>query len=468
MTVWNKIWEKYRDFEPYYACVLQPLIPLADEEEKFLCSTDGKYLFYHPKRLEVVWKHPKNWSWMVASLNHLALHLLQGDIATAARGVVDTDLFNLAAELSVDRQQNGIPNRSGKLQEFLKKTEALQPYLSTAEWYKLLDEWNVDGALQPRENFKEIQMDDHSCWYRMRLSARQQEAGGNGTHSPQPNHMQQQKGLVEKKQQDEQQKEENDKNKTKQNSRDTRDNKEQHYYEKNRQEQRRQPNDGLLDCRQGANDSDQTEQLRCAKTPPKNFYDVMRQHLRWVEAENKAEEIDYRLYGYAQELYGDTLLCEPPEEGLEQVIRRIAIAIDVSGSCSDCYPEFLKDVFDFLQKAEETELKLELYLLFIDTRIQKEVLIQSFTDFEKILKEKITGFGGTDFCPLQEWSNALDVPLEALFVFTDGFADFPETAPDYKYYLVMRPEDIDDIENASYMDLPAYAEILKLEEETCV
>jgi len=103
------------------------------------------------------------------------------------------------------------------------------------------------------------------------------------------------------------------------------------------------------------------------------------------------------------------------------------IAVDVSGSISD--DELNQCIAEI--NAIKGQLRARVTVIAIDDKIAPG-FPKVFEAWEEIsLTEPISGSGGTDFRPVFDWQETLDVAADVLIYFTDAQGTFPSQAPAY-------------------------------------
>lgn len=178
------------------------------------------------------------------------------------------------------------------------------------------------------------------------------------------------------------------------------------------------------------------------KSKTSGYRAVLRRLLQHGESVKEEDTIDYSLYLYGLECYGDVPLIEPAEVAEKLKLETLVLATDISGSCEYAIPAFLGETVQILQDVAGLVGRGKVYYLECDAEITKQKLYEDFDTAEKELSHKtVTGFGGTDFRPVfhaVEEYRAKGETIDALFYLSDGDGAFPEEAPDYPVYFVMK------------------------------
>ncbi len=160
------------------------------------------------------------------------------------------------------------------------------------------------------------------------------------------------------------------------------------------------------------------------------------------------EEFDYIYYTYGLEHYGNLPLIEPLEYKETKKVREFVIAIDTSASCrGPVVQAFLQKTYSILKGTENFFHKMNVHIVQCDNEIQSDTKITSDEDFEHFMKYgKLNGFGATDFRPVFEYIDKLQMQgefenLKGLIYFTDGYGIYPERMPDYDVIFAFLDED---------------------------
>ncbi|MCD7775527.1 MAG: VWA-like domain-containing protein [Clostridiales bacterium] len=178
------------------------------------------------------------------------------------------------------------------------------------------------------------------------------------------------------------------------------------------------------------------------------------------------DEFDYIYYTYGLSLYKNIPLVEPLEYREEKRIREFVIAIDTSGSCRGKTVEnFLKRTYSVLKNTESYFERVNIHIIQCDKVVQRDEKITSREEFERYMDNIVlSGFGGTDFRPVFEYTDGLIAKrelnnLRGLIYFTDGFGTFPVEAPKYETAFVFVDE------NYTIPQVPAWALKIVLRED---
>ncbi len=177
------------------------------------------------------------------------------------------------------------------------------------------------------------------------------------------------------------------------------------------------------------------------------------------------EEFDLAYYTYGLERYGNMPLLESMETREVNRIQDFVVAVDTSYSTSgDLVQGFLQETFDILMERDRFFCHARIWVLQCDERVQREDVVRSQEDMERLFREfEICGGGGTDFRPVfsyvdERLSQGAFDNLCGLLYFTDGKGIYPRRKPAYKTaFLFLR----DYEENG----VPPWAMRLRLEEE---
>ncbi len=193
-----------------------------------------------------------------------------------------------------------------------------------------------------------------------------------------------------------------------------------------------------------------------------DYKETLKRLLCHGESTKEEDTIDYNLYLYGLECYGDVPLIEPAELTEKRKMETLALAIDISGSCIDAVPLFLRETIQMLKDARDLVEKGKVYYLECDTEITEKTLYEDFdTAVKRLSRRDVLGGGGTDFRPvftaLEEYIEKGN-KVDALFYLSDGMGEFPETPPTYPVYFVMKEE----WKNEWEMELPEWVNLILL------
>lgn len=184
--------------------------------------------------------------------------------------------------------------------------------------------------------------------------------------------------------------------------------------------------------------------VEAAKENENSYYEILSQFLK-NSKEQKAppEAIDYVLYQYGLDLYGDVPLIEPPDSEELLELNTICLAIDTSGSCSgEVANKFLRETYNLFRDLQQISTGGELYLFQCDDEIQSEEYYERIADLAEVMEKKkeLYGFGGTSFIPVFERINGLieeGKKIDCLIYLSDAYGDFPEMQPEYPVFFVL-------------------------------
>ena len=152
--------------------------------------------------------------------------------------------------------------------------------------------------------------------------------------------------------------------------------------------------------------------------------------------------MDYMLYQYGFELYGDVPLIEPLEVTEGPAFHTLAIAVDVSGSCTcgEIMEKFWGETYNCILQVKGQHTEGEVLLLQCDEAVRDEKRFR-LDEFEEMPDRiEVKGNRGTSFVPVFERIEDLaeeGVKVDALIYLTDGEGFYPKNKPDYPVYFVM-------------------------------
>ncbi|MCR5154309.1 MAG: VWA-like domain-containing protein [Lachnospiraceae bacterium] len=179
------------------------------------------------------------------------------------------------------------------------------------------------------------------------------------------------------------------------------------------------------------------------------------------------EEFDLNFYTYGLKLYKNMPLVEPLETRESKKIRRLAIVVDTSGSCSgEAIKSFLEKTYSVILNEESFFTAFNVHIIQADAAVTKETLIRSKEEFAAFSENfEVAGNGGTDFRPAIDYVTkkyeAGEMPeLCGLLYFTDGIGIYPKKSPPYKTAFVF----IKKLGDPTGLPVPAWAERLVLDE----
>ncbi len=208
---------------------------------------------------------------------------------------------------------------------------------------------------------------------------------------------------------------------------------------------------------------------RCDYTKLLRRFTVMGEDLSVNE-----EEFDYIYYTYGLSHYGNLPLIEPLEYRDVKKIKEFVIALDTSASCKGpLLRRFLRRTYSILKSTEHFFQKINVHILQCDSQVRMDTRIGCQEDLEDFLRrEKLQGFGSTDFRPVFSYVERLQESgefenLKGLLYFTDGYGVYPERMPDYDV-LFLFPEEDDKRPRVPSWAIGAVLEEEELEEENAV
>lgn len=183
------------------------------------------------------------------------------------------------------------------------------------------------------------------------------------------------------------------------------------------------------------------------KAGTQNYEELLEElfQVREVSRE-EPDSIDPMFYSYGLDLYEDVPLIEPVEISEKPSFHALAIAIDVSGSCTtdSVMKSFWGETYECIRQLKERHAEGEIILFQCDDRIQREQRLE-LDEFSKVPQGvNIIGMGGTSFVPVFERLEQLQeegTSVDALIYLTDGCGYYPKKEPDYPVYFVMPQED---------------------------
>ena len=186
------------------------------------------------------------------------------------------------------------------------------------------------------------------------------------------------------------------------------------------------------------------EHLKIANQRSYDYKDSLQKFLEVKEVYR--EDLDafdpiYYLYGLYE--LGRRPLIEYAEYKEVPVLDELAIVIDTSGSTYySVVSKFLEITYNIILTTAHPTHQFKIYIIQVDTQVQDAKLITGFDDFKAYMDDfELKGGGGTDFKPGFAYVDKLIADkainrLKGLIYFTDGYGDFPETAPAYDSLIV--------------------------------
>ncbi len=163
------------------------------------------------------------------------------------------------------------------------------------------------------------------------------------------------------------------------------------------------------------------------------------------------DSFDYIFYTYGLDHYKNMPLVEPLEYKDVKKIDEFVIAIDTSQSCPpDTVKAFLEETYGMLCDRESFFKKVNVHILLCDAGISSDVVITCREDFERYIHDfQVTGFGGTDFRPVFDYTEKLIEDgsfhhLKGLIYFTDGYGEFPKKKPPFETAFIFMTEEYSD------------------------
>lgn len=160
------------------------------------------------------------------------------------------------------------------------------------------------------------------------------------------------------------------------------------------------------------------------------------------------DEFDYIYYTYGLEHYGNLPLIEPLEYKEANKVREFVIAIDTSASCRGAVVKaFLRKTYSILKGSENFFHRVNVHIIQCDNQVQSDTKITNDEDFDTFMQYgKLTGFGATDFRPVFDYIEKLQLQgefenLKGLIYFTDGYGIYPRRMPKYDVIFAFLDED---------------------------
>jgi len=204
------------------------------------------------------------------------------------------------------------------------------------------------------------------------------------------------------------------------------------------------------------------QQIIAAPETNREYRSFLRQFLKDTYTEKEASDsIDLMLYSYGEELNEGSPLIEPNECNECPGLNAIAIAIDVSGSCSgEVAGKFLREVGHLLRDINGQLGAGCIYLFTCDSEIQFEAKMDAgdLAHFPCRVMN-LSGWGGTSFVPvfdrIQKIEEELQCPFDCLIYLTDGDGLYPAEKPSYPVFFIMEHD---------YKNSPYWIQVLTMEE----
>ena len=220
----------------------------------------------------------------------------------------------------------------------------------------------------------------------------------------------------------------------------------------------------------GSGSAGEMELVRAKGENQNSFYNLLMEFLRNRESPKvPPDAIDYTLYQYGLELYGDMPLIEPPDCEERVNLNTICLAIDTSGSCSEEIAEtFLRETYNILRDIRRISRGGEIYLFQCDDELQKEEYYQSLEEIPWEGQESVElfGFGGTSFVPVFQRIEELKEEgksIDCLIYFTDACGEFPEETPDYPVFFILPMSEKEMRQDKFLKQVPAWIQKVGLE-----
>ncbi len=196
-----------------------------------------------------------------------------------------------------------------------------------------------------------------------------------------------------------------------------------------------------------ANENCKEETFKVGKGGTQNYRELLKEllHVREVCKEEE-DSIDPMFYHYGFTLYEDVPLIEPMESCEKPALHTLAIAVDVSGSCTreEIMKSFWGETNECICQMKQSHAEGQVLLLQCDDAIrwEEQVALNEYVSKEEEIK--VHGFGGTSFIPVFNRIAELEkegMCVDALIYLTDGLGFYPQKKPDYPVYFVLPRED---------------------------
>lgn len=209
---------------------------------------------------------------------------------------------------------------------------------------------------------------------------------------------------------------------------------------------------------QGSGAGGEEEALEVRHRSRSDYTTTLKKLCREREAAREdPDTIDYMLYQYGMDLYGDMPIVEPVEENPQLQLEHIVLAIDTSGSCEgDVARLFIEETARMFENAAALAKPKKIHLVECDDKVQMVHEFKTVGEMREFLSGEITfhGYGGTSFVPVYDWilkynkTHPAD-KVTALFYLTDGYGDFPDDSraakKDIKSYFILPEEDYENL-----------------------
>ncbi len=181
----------------------------------------------------------------------------------------------------------------------------------------------------------------------------------------------------------------------------------------------------------------------------KDYRSFLRRFLKTSERKKTSDEFDYGYYCYGLNLYGNVPLIENLESSEDKDYSQIVVAIDVSGSVKgEPVKKFVEEVYAICEQISERD-KLKLRIIQCDNQIRADEIVDEEDGLKQLSNSfELIGGGGTDFRPVFKLLDAdakRGAKIRALLYFTDGRGEFPSDNPEYKTCFLLYGEGAEEI-----------------------
>jgi len=383
-------------------------------------STDGTYLWYDPEQVIADFRQDRDS--VAEQILHVTLHCLLGHLSVR-ENYANSDLFDVIADCKTAMFASALGCRLANTWEFSVPSQVENGPGGLPALYRWLEpKGRTRRSLIREVSGSHIRMDDHRLWRPKVIPAVAVPANGQGMSEGKPDWERIRGEICEQ--------------------------------ASATQQWGHLPGRLKEDCRMAEeNEISYTQFLRRFAAPRERIF-------------CDPDSIDSRWYHVGMEQYGNIPLLEPCELSEPMVGDDLVIAMDTSGSCSgEICSRFLRETCNLLRDISAGSSAFRVLLLQCDCEIQKEMMVRSNDDLERLPETfKPEGFGGTDFCPVfrrvEELREEGALPnVRGLIYLSDGYGDFPDRQPDYPVVFILADED----ENTAD-DLPNWVTGLKLNE----